>query len=258
MVAASWPVSSASRLAARPVGAASTTFAFLARASSTTERTVKLFPHPGPPVSTATFSVRASLTASACSGARSAPVRVLSQPRALSQSTDWKRGQPVCAGSEEVAEGSRQGPFGVEEGRQVDGPQRLGGRGAAGPAGFSLTAPSSAASSASAGRSGPRGPRGSWRRRRPGGLGEVAVAVVGGLRQRVGQAGLDPLGAVAGDADRSGDRVGGLEADAPHVGRRAGTARCGRSRPTRRRTSCRSSPPATWRRRRPAGRSSPP
>jgi len=46
---ASWPVSSASRLAARPVGAASTIVAFLAVASSTTERTVKLLPHPGPP-----------------------------------------------------------------------------------------------------------------------------------------------------------------------------------------------------------------
>ena len=52
---ASWPVSSASRLAARPVGATSTTVAFLAVASSTMERTVKLLPQPGPPVSTATL-----------------------------------------------------------------------------------------------------------------------------------------------------------------------------------------------------------
>ena len=53
-------------------------------------------------------------------------------------------------------------------------------------------------------------------------LGKVAVAVVvGGLRQRVGQAGLDALGAVARDADRGGDRVGGLESDAPDVGREA-------------------------------------
>ena len=87
MVAASWPVSSASRLAARPVGAASTILAPLARASSTTDRTVNDFPQPGPPVSTATFEVRASRTASACSGASSAPVRPRSQPSALSQST---------------------------------------------------------------------------------------------------------------------------------------------------------------------------
>jgi hypothetical protein len=35
-------------------------------------------------------------------------------------------------------------------------------------------------------------------------LGEVAVAVVGGLGQGVGKAGLDPLGAVLRDADRRG------------------------------------------------------
>ena len=43
------------------------------------------------------------------------------------------------------------------------------------------------------------------------------MAVVGGLGQGVGKAGLDPLGAVLRDADRRGDRVGGLEADAPDV-----------------------------------------
>ena len=87
MVAASCPVSSASRLAARPVGAASTTLAPLARASATTERTVKLFPHPGPPVSIATREVSASRTASSCSGASGAPVRLRSEASALSQST---------------------------------------------------------------------------------------------------------------------------------------------------------------------------
>jgi hypothetical protein len=90
MVAASCPVSSASRLAALPVGAARMIFARLAFASSTTERTVKLFPHPGPPVSTATREVSASRTASSCSGASDAPVRSRSQPSALSQSTDAK------------------------------------------------------------------------------------------------------------------------------------------------------------------------
>jgi hypothetical protein len=48
-------------------------------------------------------------------------------------------------------------------------------------------------------------------------LREVAVAVVGGLGQGVGEAGLDPLGAVARDADRRGDRIGGLETDPPDV-----------------------------------------
>ena len=43
------------------------------------------------------------------------------------------------------------------------------------------------------------------------------MPVVGRLGQGVGQAGLDPLRAVPGDADRGGDRVRGLEPDAPHV-----------------------------------------
>jgi hypothetical protein len=43
------------------------------------------------------------------------------------------------------------------------------------------------------------------------------VAVVARLRQCVGQAGGDPFRAVLGDADAGGDRVGGLEPDAPHV-----------------------------------------
>ena len=73
-MAAGWPVSSASRFAARPVGATSRIFACFAAASSTTDRTVKLLPQPGPPVSTATFEVSASRTACSCSGARSVPV----------------------------------------------------------------------------------------------------------------------------------------------------------------------------------------
>lgn len=89
---ASAPVSSDRRLAARPVGAASTTFAFRARASSTIERTVKDLPQPGPPVRTATFSVSASLTAASCSGASSVPVRPFSQPSALSHATVLKPG----------------------------------------------------------------------------------------------------------------------------------------------------------------------
>ena len=51
------------------MGATSATFAFFAVASSTTERTVKLLPHPGPPVSTATLLVSASWTASCWPGA---------------------------------------------------------------------------------------------------------------------------------------------------------------------------------------------
>jgi hypothetical protein len=48
-------------------------------------------------------------------------------------------------------------------------------------------------------------------------LGQVAVPVVGGLREGVLEAGLHPLRAVVWDPDRLGDRVGGLEPDPPHL-----------------------------------------
>ena len=124
MVAASWPVSSASRLAARPVGAASTTFARLAFASSTTERTVKLLPHPGPPVSTATREVSASRTASACSGA-SVVAGPLAQPAERLVPVDGREArQPVRPRGEQPEEGSRHRSFRMIEGRQVDGGDR--------------------------------------------------------------------------------------------------------------------------------------
>ena len=44
------------------------------------------------------------------------------------------------------------------------------------------------------------------------------MPIVGRLGQGVSQPRLDPFRAVAGDADRRGDGVGGLEADAPDIG----------------------------------------
>jgi hypothetical protein len=58
-------------LGGAPGGRDRITVAFLAVASVTTERTVKLLPQPGPPVSTATLLVSASLTASSWPAARS-------------------------------------------------------------------------------------------------------------------------------------------------------------------------------------------
>ena len=49
------------------------------------------------------------------------------------------------------------------------------------------------------------------------GLGEVAVPVIGGLREGVLQSGFDPLRGVVRDPDRLGDRVGGPKADPPHL-----------------------------------------
>jgi hypothetical protein len=53
-------------------------------------------------------------------------VRPRSQPKAFSQSTDWNDARRSAPGGEEAAEGSRQGPFGMKEGRQVVGPHRHG------------------------------------------------------------------------------------------------------------------------------------
>ena len=49
------------------------------------------------------------------------------------------------------------------------------------------------------------------------GLRHIAVAVVAGFRQGELQAGLDPLGAVMGDAQALGELIGGLEPNPPHV-----------------------------------------
>jgi hypothetical protein len=51
------------------------------------------------------------------------------------------------------------------------------------------------------------------------GLGQVAVPAVGGLGQCVLQPRHDPLRAVVRDPDGPGDGIGGLEPDAPHLGR---------------------------------------
>ena len=130
-----------------------------------------------------------------------------------------ERAQPVSPRGEQAEQGVRHGPFGLIEGRQVDGgdlrcglqPTGRGHRLADHPLGRGQLVQA-------------RGDQLGRHVQDLGGVGDqvgrgqVAVAVVGRLGQGVGQAGLDPLRAVPGDADRGGDRVGGLEPDAPHVG----------------------------------------
>ena len=65
-VTAGWSVSSSSRLAARPVGAARAMSVPLARSSLTMAATVRLLPVPGPPVSRLTPAPSTCATASAC------------------------------------------------------------------------------------------------------------------------------------------------------------------------------------------------
>ena len=52
--------------------------------------------------------------------------RAFSQPKALSQSTAWNAARRSAPAERRRQEGSRQGPFGMVEGRQVDGLHRAG------------------------------------------------------------------------------------------------------------------------------------
>ena len=237
-VAAGCPVSSASRFAARPVGAASTTLALLAAARSTIERTVKLLPQPGPPVSTATLLGQRQphrlLPAPAPARRRCGRA---ARPGALSQST---AGEAAAAGRARRASSRSSWPasddLGAVERHQVDRLDRA--APASAPGSGSRTTPSSATSSSRHGRTSAGVARSrifaaSVDQLR---LGQEAVAVVGGLRQGVLQAGLDPLrGCRAGcrPPGRSGRRSG---TRSPRRRRPAGTARCARRRWRRRRT----------------------
>jgi hypothetical protein len=152
----------------------------LARASVTTERTVKLFPQPGPPVSTATREVSAS------------------------------RGK-------QAEEGGGQGTFSHQERRQVDGGDQ--GRGARPGRDILPDHPLGRGQFVQArGDQLGRHIEDLGRVGQQVGRGQVAVPLVGRLGQGEGQPGLDPLRAIPGDADRGGDGVRGLETDAPHVG----------------------------------------
>ena len=91
-VAAGCPVSSASRLAARPVGAASTILARLAAARVDDGLDGEALAAARAAGQHRDLPVNASRTACSCSGASSGPVRLRSQASALSQSTSAKAG----------------------------------------------------------------------------------------------------------------------------------------------------------------------
>ena len=86
MVLAVCPVVSASRLAALPVGAASTHFSFLAAKISRMLRTRVVLPTPGPPVMTSIFCWHACRIASCCPAASLIPSFPSTQPMAFSTS----------------------------------------------------------------------------------------------------------------------------------------------------------------------------
>ena len=80
------PVASASRLAARPVGAASATWTPFFSRIDTMPRTIVVLPTPGPPVITATFADSAVVTASTCCRASAMPASRSYQAIARSRS----------------------------------------------------------------------------------------------------------------------------------------------------------------------------
>ena len=257
-VVAGCPDSSVSRFAARPVGAASTIFARFAAANVITDLTVNDLPQPGPPVSTATslgqrqphrlLLLRRPAPPRCGRAARPAPCP--SRPRRRRAS-----GPPARADSRSSAAASAVSARwnGTRYTAGIVPPSVLGlGTG-------SRITPSVGGQLGQAGADQIGGHAEDLR-----GVGEqvrlrqVAVPVVGGLGQRVLEAGLHPLRAVVRDPDRLGDRVGGLEPDPPHLGGQPVRLIPHHARSTRRRTSCRSAPPARWTPRRLAGRPSPP
>ena len=248
MVLAGRPVASLSRLAARPVGEASSARLPAASARRMTLRTVVVLPVPGPPVSTVTRWVRAACTASCCwavsgelrlrlqGGKGRRPVEALEDAQRGLRRRDASRAQAV--GDADLA---------VVEGRQVDGALfgqdgsdgcRWRERGRPGPgAGEALQ------SAAWAVRRDARRLVRQTPRLDPHFLGfgqggdalqrllrrdaqqlagllrqllgrQVDVALVGGLAEHVGHAGGDALGGIVGDAQLAGDLVGRDEADA--------------------------------------------
>ena len=79
MILASRPVASLRRLAARPVGAHSSTRMRLARSAWRMLVTIVVLPTPGPPVMTVTLPVSTWATAARCEAARVRPVRSSTQ-----------------------------------------------------------------------------------------------------------------------------------------------------------------------------------
>src|SRR6516225_119069 len=103
MVLASKPVASVMRLAARPVGAHSKSFAPFADRMRRMALTSVVLPTPGPPVMTRTLEVSASMTADLWLSANTRPVRCSIQGIALSGSIHGQGSLPFLSCSSRSA-----------------------------------------------------------------------------------------------------------------------------------------------------------
>ena len=95
--------SSSSRLAARPVGAASAMRWLRTRASATTAATVRLLPVPGPPVRTETPCCDSAVTAAACAGSRSLTTGLTPSGRQIGSASAVSRANPSATDSSAIA-----------------------------------------------------------------------------------------------------------------------------------------------------------
>lgn len=103
IVRASRPVVSDSRLAARPVGAASSIRTPFAARMRRIALTIVVLPTPGPPVITSSFERSASATAARWLSASASPIRASTQGIARSASISPQGGRPVARARSRVA-----------------------------------------------------------------------------------------------------------------------------------------------------------
>jgi hypothetical protein len=198
------------------VGATRITVAFLAVASVTTERTVKLLPQPRPAGEHRDLAGQRELDRVELASGQvlAGPGPQPAQRRGPVHVAE--RGQALLARAEQFQEPAREGPLGAMKRHQIHRRDRPGliaavGDGFADDPFVGDELVKAGVDQLSVDLEDLGGVADQV------GLGEVAVPVVGGLGERVLQPGFDPLWTVVGDPDRLGDRVGGLEADPPHL-----------------------------------------
>jgi len=193
MVLASRPLDSSRRLAARPVGAASSTRR--PERAATRVRRIVVLPVPGPPVRISTFSRSAAARASACGGSRVSP------------RLPWARAMSFSGPALSAVRGAAARRW-ISRAIPASAACRAG----------RYTEPSSTTTLPAAASSAGLRPGALRQLQQHGGpAGQLLRGQAGvpfGLAQREQQPGLQARGGVAGQAQAGGHAVGGAEADA--------------------------------------------